>query len=499
MNIAKKFVDALKSKKQPSAYDTPAVVNRIEGQTAWVRLAGSIDETPVQKTIDAQAGDEVNVRVSGGKAWITGNGTAPPTDDRMAILVSNDLEQTNHTVSIVAEIAAEAGTKATYYISQIDGYDGICVHEAGVTDDMVNIDANNHAINIVRDGNIVAAFGSVTTIGKPSGVHNELAAGYMNILDEFGGGIAHFGFDHAMDEEGTTDDKYPFTTLGRRGYGDVGGFSVAEGDGIRAVGYASHAEGNNLMVSKEYYLEGEGHFQSSAVEAVGVASHAEGEGTLAIGDGAHAEGYGSVALGNYSHASGIGAVAGGRAQCVVGRDNVQDGEYTNRDGTYVFIVGNGKNGIQSNALAVKWNGDLKVMGDIYTGCSESSFGGSKVPGTIEVIDHSQFTYYTGFAAYSTSDGNTPTARKYGRIISLAGAFRATVARSTAGEVAIGKVPTGCEPPQAIRFVETGSLLNRFTLTIYADGTMAVSRYGTTQDTPLHADAWLNIGCTYIGG
>ena len=499
MNIARKLVDALKTKKQPSAYDTPAVVNRIEGSTAWVRIAGGVDETPVQKTIDAKAGDAVNVRISGGKAWITGNGTAPPTDDWMAILVSNHLEETNQTVSIVAEIAAEAGTKATYYISQIDGYDGICVHEAGVTDDMVNIDANNHAINIVRDGNIVAAFGPVTTIGNPSGVHNELAAGYMNILNEFGGEVAHFGFDHAMDEEGTTDNKYPFTTLGRRGYGDIGGFSVAEGNGIRAAGYASHAEGNDIMVSKEYFLEGVGHVQSSAVEAIGHASHAEGEGTLTIGEGAHAEGSGSVALGNYSHASGEGTVAGGRAQFVVGRDNVQDGEYTYRDGTYVFIVGNGGNGIRSNALAVEWNGDLKVMGDIYTGCNKRSLGGAKVPGTVEAADHSQFTYNTGFDAYATTGDAAPSAKKYGHMITLFGAFTTTVATSSSTEEIIGKVPSGYEPAQVFRTLQQGTGMNRFHLTIYTNGDISVARYGVDTWDPLPAGIWLNIGCTYIGG
>lgn len=69
---------------QPTAYDTAATVNRIEGSTAWVHIPGGIDETPVELSINAKAGDTVRVRVSGGQAWLTGNNSAPPTDDKKA-------------------------------------------------------------------------------------------------------------------------------------------------------------------------------------------------------------------------------------------------------------------------------------------------------------------------------------------------------------------------------------------------------------------------------
>lgn len=69
-----------------TAYDTTGTVTRIEGNTAWVHLLGGISETPVRMTIDSKAGDKVQVRVGGGMAWITGNDTAPPTDDQEAII-----------------------------------------------------------------------------------------------------------------------------------------------------------------------------------------------------------------------------------------------------------------------------------------------------------------------------------------------------------------------------------------------------------------------------
>ena len=107
MNIAKKFVDALKEKKKPSGYDTAAVVKRIEGSTAWVAIEGGIDETPVKLSIDAKPGDNVNVRLSGGRAWITGNNTAPPTDDKKADAARKSAAEAIGKAKAAAEAAEE--------------------------------------------------------------------------------------------------------------------------------------------------------------------------------------------------------------------------------------------------------------------------------------------------------------------------------------------------------------------------------------------------------
>ena len=66
------------------AYDTVAKVLRVDEKTAYVHIDGGADETPAQMAINCKAGDTVKIRVSGGKAWITGNITAPPTDDSAA-------------------------------------------------------------------------------------------------------------------------------------------------------------------------------------------------------------------------------------------------------------------------------------------------------------------------------------------------------------------------------------------------------------------------------
>ncbi|MCF0232921.1 MAG: hypothetical protein HUJ63_11865, partial [Enterococcus sp.] len=88
-----------------SAYDTTGIVRRVEGNTAWVHIPGGVDETPVNLTINASVGDYVRINVSGGRAYIIGNATSPPTDNTKA----NEAE-TKATSALTK--ADEADTKA---------------------------------------------------------------------------------------------------------------------------------------------------------------------------------------------------------------------------------------------------------------------------------------------------------------------------------------------------------------------------------------------------
>ena len=94
--LAKKVVSVARGedKKKPSPYDTKATVNRVdyENRKAYVRFYGGVDETPVDLTVNCERGDTVQVRVGGGRAWIVGNQTAPPTDDKAVNIL-------NHTVN----------------------------------------------------------------------------------------------------------------------------------------------------------------------------------------------------------------------------------------------------------------------------------------------------------------------------------------------------------------------------------------------------------------
>lgn len=83
--IIKDIASAIKNEGSgPTPYDTTARVVRVEDGVAWVHIPGGVDETPAELTIDAKVGDTVQVRVSGGRAFLIGNNTAPPTDDTKA-------------------------------------------------------------------------------------------------------------------------------------------------------------------------------------------------------------------------------------------------------------------------------------------------------------------------------------------------------------------------------------------------------------------------------
>ena len=106
--------------KGTSPLDAQAEVLRIdEDGTAWVHLPGGVDETPVKLTINAEVGDKVHVRLSGGRAWITGNQTAPPTDDKTAMAakrlanLAGNRAKTAQKVADQAQIVADSALKGT--------------------------------------------------------------------------------------------------------------------------------------------------------------------------------------------------------------------------------------------------------------------------------------------------------------------------------------------------------------------------------------------------
>lgn len=104
---------------------------------------------------------------------------------------------------------------------------------------------------------------------------------------------------------------------------------------------------------------------------------------------------------------------------------------------------------------------------------------------------------SGFSIYSTGSTNLPTARRNGRIVQLAGAFKNNNAITVnAEQITIGYVPEWARPDQATNTVVQGSGMNRFMLVVNPGGAITISRYGTTSYTQAVAGSWLNIACVY---
>lgn len=122
--FVKEIASAMKESKT-KAYDTVAKVLRVDEKTAYVHIDGGADETPAQMAINCKAGDSVKIRVSGGKAWLTGNLTSPPTDDTTAEKVKQSHERfkkgTAKNFGLQNEKIINAAKTATNFIYYIDG------------------------------------------------------------------------------------------------------------------------------------------------------------------------------------------------------------------------------------------------------------------------------------------------------------------------------------------------------------------------------------------
>ena len=197
--IKKNIIEAMQSANNQgtSAYDSVAEVRRVEGDTAWVHIAGGVDETPVKLTIAAKAGDMVQVRVGGGRAWITGNASAPPTDDhtantanttaKTANVTANQALQGANTAQNAADKAQSSADKAqntaTEAAKTADNYisadsTGIMVSENnGATKETPSNATKNNVLITEKDVQIrngqktVASYGDTTIIGTEDGNH----------------------------------------------------------------------------------------------------------------------------------------------------------------------------------------------------------------------------------------------------------------------------------------------------------------------------------------
>lgn len=122
--FVKEIASAMKESKT-KAYDTVAKVLRIDEKTAYVHIDGGADETPAQMAINCKSGDTVKIRVSGGKAWLTGNLTSPPTDDTAAEKVKQSHERfkkgTAKNFWLQNKKIINAAKTATNFIDYIDG------------------------------------------------------------------------------------------------------------------------------------------------------------------------------------------------------------------------------------------------------------------------------------------------------------------------------------------------------------------------------------------
>ena len=168
-DLIKTLVSAIRQAdaRQTTAYDTQATVTRVEGNTAWVHIPGGVSETPVRMTVDCRQGDTVQVRVGGGRAHITGNATAPPTDNTLARTVQGGLTATRKVLASVkktAESAARIATNTAQYFWTSTGGSDNGAHVTSIPQEQFEADPSNGGGNLLMTTNGVAVRDGLTEL-----------------------------------------------------------------------------------------------------------------------------------------------------------------------------------------------------------------------------------------------------------------------------------------------------------------------------------------------
>lgn len=223
----------------------------------------------------------------------------------------------------------------------------------------------SHSANPVVTGSISMGRKADTTVGAHSvAVGNNVTASGIYSHAEGNDNIASANASHAEGYQGVASGSY----------------SHVEGFHSEASALASHAEGYRSVASGSY-----SHAEGASNQASGSYSHVEGGSNLASGFYAHAEGWNTQATGQKSHSEGTYTVANHSNQHVFGTYNVPDSSTNsaNANGNYIEIVGNGTSAAQSNARTLDWNGNERLLGDLYFNANTDGSGGTSVSQSLQ--------------------------------------------------------------------------------------------------------------------
>lgn len=275
------------------------------------------------------------------------------------------------------------------------------------------------------------------------------------------------------------DDASIGTQSAAFGYNNIasGSKSFATGTNNTASGLFSFATGTNTISSNTYSFATGGNTTAS-----GQGSSTFGNYTIASGGYSSAFGQYSTASGSYSVAFGFTSVAQSFNSFVIGRYNVNPGNYTL--GGWVateplFVIGNGTSaGATSNAMTVLKNGDvgigistprqtLDVNGRIYLANGVIQTGGSTITTTSELGLYSlnsgsnvRFVTNNGPIKFFTDGGTNP----------IGGVQKMSIQED--GKVLIGDPVVVTMPTGYKLYVQTGILTEKVKVAVASSANWA---------------------------
>lgn len=336
--LAKQVAGYVKGDKTKS-YDTSATVTKVTDDAIYVHIPGGVSETPVKKTIDAKAGDTVQVHVGNGTAWLVGNQTAPPTDDAEALVAKAVAKVADQNATKAKTTADEAQATA----NAVSGIANTALTQAQaakqIADDTeqhfwfteTGTDTGAHITEVTQDewedpsspnyhsgGNLLGRSNGVAVREGMKELATMSQDGFDAISYDDNSNavpIAHLGYGPGVDSQGTTA-KAPYYTIGTRRTGTIGQYSLVNGTDNIAGGWCSHAEGHSCEANTY---------------------------------GAHAEGFDTIAGYPYQHVM---------------------GKYNDNKSADVLEIGNGTgpaSSQRSNAFEVTNTGDITAPGKATLG------------------------------------------------------------------------------------------------------------------------------------
>ncbi len=400
--------ESAKIVKRASAPPTHiATVSRVGSDgTAWVRIDGGSGETPATCAVACKAGDRVTVVIERNRARVTGNVTAPPTDDTKAYDVLKEAVTKAHEFADAAQAAAELTANAAMEVASAIGqhfwFDDSGAHVSTEEDEPEgeqNTLWNSMGMLFRKAANILLAI--VTGDNPGVAIYDGTGNAATNILAQFTGALAQIGRSNSshvnidyhslqlIDKEGNT---YAHLSDLRDASGKATVTETFEGDGSTyafsvAFSVASVVEVTLNDVATTTYSRSSQRFSFSPTPSSGtvisityvttstlikaytfgtraantlLGAYSAVVGRLCEASGAYsfAEGENTVARGKHSHAMNNNTIANDDDQTVIGRFNKALKKYA-------FIIGNGRKvSARSNAFTVDWSGNTDIAGAI---------------------------------------------------------------------------------------------------------------------------------------
>lgn len=108
------------------------------------------------------------------------------------------------------------------------------------------------------------------------------------------------------------------------------------------------------------------------------------------------------------------------------------------------------------------------------------------------------TVASAFTVGNNDDSLKPVFKATGNVVTVCGVVSnvSEMTSTSSGVVFASGIPEEFRPHMEHHFVCQGSGMNRWLCTVKTDGTLMLSRYGTTSDGTIAANSWLPFTCTY---